>query len=86
MHFKSHILPIALVALLGGDTAAWPTEPCPKEDGSLPVYRADSEDCMIYYECSNGESVVNSCAEELRWDSSANECTLPELAVCGTED
>lgn len=59
-----------------------PDGQCPDKDPGMPVYLADTEDCTIYYECSNGVAVENVCPPGLAFNPTLHVCDEPTHAQC----
>lgn len=55
---------------------------CPEKDPAIPVYLPDSDDCQIYYECSNGIAVPNNCPGDLEFNPTLKVCDNPLDAGC----
>jgi len=56
---------------------------CPeKEELGIPTYLPDSNNCTIYYECSNGHAIPNVCPGELLWNTDLNTCDFPNNVDC----
>ena len=59
-----------------------PDGECPEVDPPMSAYLPDTEDCTIYYECSNGEPIPNVCPPGLEFNPTLHVCDTPEHAQC----
>jgi hypothetical protein len=47
---------------------------CPTQTGGESVFLPNTEDCSTFYECSNGEAVLQECPENLYYCSELKTC------------
>lgn len=59
-----------------------PNGECPEKDPANPIYLPDTDDCTIYYECSNGEPVMNVCPPGQAFNPTLNVCDYPSHVQC----
>ena len=75
MVFKSQILSLAFVAFFFQHAVAGPIESCPPDNSPIPIYLPDSDDCRLFYECSDGEPTMQNCPRGLFFDAESRTCT-----------
>lgn len=59
-----------------------PTAKCPARDDSVPIIYPDTDDCTIYYHCSNGVPVRGECPNGQLYNIYSRSCDDPKIAVC----
>lgn len=59
-----------------------PVGECKAHEDGEPTFLPDSQDCRIFYECSNGVPIKQVCADGMYWDPSRNVCDDPKNVQC----
>ncbi|XP_037068253.1 peritrophin-1-like isoform X1 [Pollicipes pollicipes] len=55
---------------------------CPPRDAAFPVYFRDSDDCAVFYQCSNGAAYKFDCPQGTLFDTNLNVCNWPAAVDC----
>lgn len=69
----------ALSALL---VVAYVAAGCPEEDGDEPVYLPHPKYCNSFYQCSNGQAYLQTCAEGTQWNAELSVCDWADEVGC----
>lgn len=85
MSSKTHILSLILTSLLITRAATMPDGTCLDDNGEMPVYLPDTDNCGIFYECFNGMPVVGECMDGLLFNAANDTCDFPENTPCYME-
>ncbi len=70
---KKLFMLVAVLAVSGVVFSSWGPD-CPTQTGWAPIYLPNPDDCSTFYECSNGEAVLQECPEGLLYCSELQLC------------